>query len=666
MQLSTELFRALVRFLSDLPLLRDAAERERLVDWAFHQDRGPYQALAPLERETQPQYVTRLVRALEGQRCGAAGSEWALLVYLEVLHADLGGGDHAGELASYLGQLCAYEEARAIIAEAGLDPSAATLEEIVAFYFDELVYDFALTAREYVDLAGEQTTLPAAMLPRGAGRRRGREELQAVLGIGLGHVALDGEHSAHDTAARAPVESVREKLLTVARGVLLGEPGSGKSWTLRQLALDYAALWHAGQSAHVPIFVELRHFSGMAEEARQSFADFVCAEAGVLGPYLERLIAEGRVLFLLDALNEMPRHSPLDKRDLVGEVRRYLTDKPRFVLSCRVRDYQDDLGTLRPLEQLYLRDLTPPQIREVLRRRLGAETGEALWHTMGGSAGLLGFWQKVAEHGEEARFWEAGHEWKGVYSWDEGYRDWQRIHREGARLIPLCRNPFMSHLLCWVYVEGERQLPGSRAELFKGFISKLLEREAWYAVQRGEIWPEQATIEEALVRVARAMQDAAGTVIPMADLDPAPDLIAAAIAANLLVVEGEDIRFSHQLLQEYFAARTLLEAMDGGEPPLRFFGKTWWEAGVWRETTVILGEFLGEGARGPNRVAQWLAPVSPEVALQVILRNGEGLTVTDLEPDTRAVLLASAQAKMTEVDPRGRAAAYRVLALLEA
>ncbi len=33
----------------------------------------------------------------------------------------------------------------------------------------------------------------------------------------------------------------------------------------------------------------------------------------------------------------------------------------------------------------------------------------------------------------------------------------------------------------------------------------------------------------------------------------------------------------------------------------------------------------------PNRVARWIAPVSPEAVLNVILSNGEGLTPVDVE-----------------------------------
>lgn len=130
---------------------------------------------------------------------------------------------------------------------------------------------------------------------------------------------------------------------------------------------------------------------------------------------------------------------------------------------------------------------------------------------------------------------------------------------------------------------------------------------------------------------------------------------------------------SHQLLQEYFAVQVLLVTMNAAEAsahdPAQFFqdGEGWWDPGPWRETTVILGEFLADRAIGPNESLAGLHRPARRIALEVITRNGEGLTVeADLESATREALVASARKKSTEQDPRGRAAAWRVLSLLGA
>ncbi len=183
---------------------------------------------------------------------------------------------------------------------------------------------------------------------------------------------------------------------------------------------------------------------------------------------------------------------------------------------------------------------------------------------------------------------------------------------------------------------------------------------------------------DALTALARALQDGGRTVIApdaahaaIARADAA-DLTRAALDANILTTQGDDLKFAHQLLQEYFAAKVLLEKMTADEADktsaraAALFGAAWWQPGVWRETTIILGEFLGEGAAGANRAARWLAAVTPWTALEGITRHAAGLTVADVEPGTRAALIESARAKGAESDPVGRAAAYRVLGALAA
>ena len=145
-------------------------------------------------------------------------------------------------------------------------------------------------------------------------------------------------------------------------------------------------------------------------------------------------------------------------------------------------------------------------------------------------------------------------------------------------------------------------------------------------------------------------------------------LLDAALDTRLLREDGSQLAFEHQLFQEYFAARNLQEDLEAGRSPAKHFqaGAGWWDPHVWRETWVILGELLGGGAAGPNRVARWLADVSPEIGLEVILRSDAGFQTKDVELESRRLLVDSAWAKTTEAHPYGRAAAYRVLGLLDA
>ncbi|MCB9126685.1 MAG: SUMF1/EgtB/PvdO family nonheme iron enzyme [Ardenticatenales bacterium] len=646
---------------------RDASERKRIVNAAFYGD-PLLDACPPPDVGNPHRYTAELVRVLDNERAETQDGKLSLLVLLDYLATEPG-RDPDSEIAALADRLRNHQRALEIARKENLNPNE--LEELIHHHLDEIEHGYARMAKEYVDLAASQTERNVP-LPRNRYARMAdtSERLDPA------HLELLGLHQTAEASVPSPVDNVREALLKTPRGVLLGEPGSGKSWTMWRLALEYAAIWRgkrrdsvADRALLIPVVIRLQEFRGGTKERPQTFRAFVEGELGVLALHLDRLRREQRLIFLMDALNEMPRKGPRGA-DLVAEVRNFLRDEPHFLISCRVRDYRDDLGSLRPLAQMTLQPLTPPQIQQMLRLRLGDEQGAALWAEMGGSPALLDFWQKVLDKNEPQRFWQAE---KGVPSYTSVVSDaaWRKM-QSGARLIPLCRNPFMSFLVSRIYQTGEGALPSSRAGLFGDFVTLLLGREAKLAAKRGEPWAEgrSETLQGALVEVARAMQAANGTVLSRQETVVAvaedEGLIANAVAANLLVDNGSEIRFAHQLLQDYFALRILLEKMEAGESAAGFFGDAWWEAGIWRETVVMLGEFLGEGAAGPNRVARWLAPASPEVALEMILRNGAGLTLDDVEAATRDALLDSAHAKRSEANPHGRAAAYRVLALLDA
>ena len=235
------------------------------------------------------------------------------------------------------------------------------------------------------------------------------------------------------------------------------------------------------------------------------------------------------------------------------------------------------------------------------------------------------------------------------YDW-AARRAWQAIH-QGARLVLLARNPFLLGNLCRLYKDTGK-LPESRADLFAELTEVLLDHEIERCSTIKKPWPADAKdrVIAALTDVALAMQNAKETVIGREAAEEAIRyedrawLLCAALDARLLREDGEQVSFEHQLFQEYFAAKQLWEDLEAGRRPDGYFqaGAGWWDPHVWRETWVILGELLGDGAAGPNRVARWLAGISPEVGLEVVLRSGAGFGPQDVEPETRRLLVDSA------------------------
>ena len=73
------------------------------------------------------------------------------------------------------------------------------------------------------------------------------------------------------------VDDARVPLRETGRVLLLGEPGSGKTTTLLQLAVDMAQEAKADPTKKLPVFVPLRSYTG-----EQPFAEFVRGQMGIL------------------------------------------------------------------------------------------------------------------------------------------------------------------------------------------------------------------------------------------------------------------------------------------------------------------------------------------------------------------------------------------------
>lgn len=477
------------------------------------------------------------------------------------------------------------------------------------------------------------------------------------------------------------VQDARVPVRDLKRVILLGEPGAGKTTTLAQLAVDLArAAQAAPEIARIPVFIPLRQFNGETD-----FPTFVYKQTYNLGQAaFEALLKDGRVVLLLDALNEMPRKTP-DGRDLVAEVQDYLRDKPEWVVSCRVRDYQEDLRDLQDAAKVRLKPLDPPRIYAMIhkkfaeqyardpRLKVSAEDGEALWRAMHGSAALLKAWETFVACERAEAFW--GRSWPvnvkptGSGDWRNtpSYFDWQQMRSDRRRMLPLCRNPYITKLVCDLYAI-DKALPDNRGGLFNKLVDKLLERDRKAAMAVGAKWLPDEVIRDGLARIAFAM--GGGTELAVNEVerilielgDEVSLLLRLATGASLIEV-GEAVRFTHQLLQEYFASEVLGALVDAKTDPQTLWPpENWWQPTGREETAIILAGVRGD----PESVARWIAPAQPELAVELLTQPDFGLDLNALDDSTRTAILTSAHAKTAESDPIPRAAAYRVLGLLNA
>ncbi len=415
---------------------------------------------------------------------------------------------------------------------------------------------------------------------------------------------------------RVPVSDLREAIRQHRRVVLLGEPGSGKTTTLWDLAYHHACEAQVNVQAPLPIFVPLGGYTGP-----EPALEYVKAQAGALGPHLTILEQDKRVLLLLDALNEMP---PVGYHERVRRIQALLSefhDAPA-VVTCRALDYVEALD----LHKLEIQPLGPLRQRGFMENYLGPERGESLFWQIAGMD-VADAWRVWREDGKTFKaFWTAKTT-SGAFRWKPQYKSWERL-RDGQMpsLLALGRNPYMLFMMVQVYLAGDGIIAGNRGQLFADFSSVLMERERRRVAP--SLWPGDAVLRRALVALAFAMQRTGkrGTAVDpdWAKQQMAVDghdpvwLLHLARRASLLDLEGSKVRFVHQLVQEYFAAVALGERMAAGEDLRGYWPNGWVDPTGWEETVVLLAGIQ----RDMTPLVKQVLVANPPLAARCIAESG--------------------------------------------
>ncbi len=349
---------------------------------------------------------------------------------------------------------------------------------------------------------------------------------------------------------RVPIPDIRDAVQRYSAFILKGLPGGGKTTVLQRLALDQAlARLHDPDAAWLPLWVRLA-----AQKSDETPDEFLARMWRLENPggdshaELIQALHGGRLCILCDGLNEASRERFRERTDEWRVFAETLPAGNRLIFSCRSQDYGGELA----VQQVEIDPLSDEQIEDFSRRYLGDTAGMAFWNALQG------------EHGT---------------------------------LLPLARTPFYLKMMVEEFAAGG-QLPAVRARLLTGFTEKLFGRE----LRRNHPdWIEPAAQHLALSQLAFAMQAIGeGTQVDRAwALDVLPEQVAmpdgadvatppAAIlrlahAATLLgdAAAGDSrerqIRFSHHLLQEYFAAGEMLWRLRLGEGL----------AGLWRAPSRV-------------------------------------------------------------------------------
>ena len=422
---------------------------------------------------------------------------------------------------------------------------------------------------------------------------------------------------------REPVDDLRTAVAEHRRIVLLGDPGSGKTTTLWRLAYDYGNAARADGRAVLPLLVPL---GGYTDDG--PFDAYLARHLGPLAPYLETYRASARLILLLDGLNEMPRAGYAERVNRIRDVLDRYPDEI-VVVTCRALDYVD-VARLERLQEVEVSPLDGTRIQIFLHNYLGETAGERLFWAMAGDEpyALWDTWQRAG--GTWEAFWTAEEMPEEVYSRTSVSQDklWARLRKEPPPLLALGRNPYLLLMTAQVYASAGGKLPANRARLFAAFVDTLLGREK---KRHPEGWIEAGRQKDGLAALAYAMQAERGrgttvehgwAVTRLGQAVPGCDagrLLYLATSATLLDADDATVRFYHQLLQEYFAAREMGRRVAAGEALDRYWPpQRWWEPSGWEETTILLAGMEPDA----STLLERLAAVNPVVAARCLVEGG--------------------------------------------
>ncbi|HKH44795.1 MAG TPA: DUF4062 domain-containing protein, partial [Thermoanaerobaculia bacterium] len=147
--------------------------------------------------------------------------------------------------------------------------------------------------------------------------------------------------------------------------LLLGEPGSGKTIALLELARGLARIARKDPAAPVPVVFNLSSWEGDDQRLDGWMAQELHKRYGANEEAAKGWIAQNQILPLLDGLDEIPSKNA--RSSCVKAINDHLEDKglqnPGMAVTCHWHVYRELPGRLHRLETaVLLRPLTPAQV----------------------------------------------------------------------------------------------------------------------------------------------------------------------------------------------------------------------------------------------------------------------------------------------------------------
>ncbi|MBN3927041.1 MAG: HEAT repeat domain-containing protein [Nostoc sp. NMS4] len=305
--------------------------------------------------------------------------------------------------------------------------------------------------------------------------------------------------------------------------LLVGRPGSGKSTALERLLWEEAQKGKQGEANQkIPVLVELRRYKTSVLDLIRDFLTRYNLDLNSIE--IESLLFRGQFLLLVDGLNELPNDEA--RRDLDGFRQKYRRLTP-MIFTTRYLGVGGDLGIEKKLE---MQPLTEPQMQHFVRAYL-PEVGDEMLRQLAG------------------------------------------------RLRELAETPLLLWMLCEVF-NSDKQIPTSLGVLFRVFSGEYHKLKGDVPIAEGlRNWQADLLQHLALVMMQGDNLTELRLTIPK---QKARNVLATFLQNKVAFSEScarewledllkyhliqlrtdNEIEFRHQLIQEYYAAESLLLQLD--------------------------------------------------------------------------------------------------------
>ncbi|PAX60640.1 HEAT repeat domain-containing protein [Brunnivagina elsteri] len=336
---------------------------------------------------------------------------------------------------------------------------------------------------------------------------------------------------------RVPVlEGICKYLAESNHVLLIGKPGSGKSTALTRLLLEKCRdaihrvfytpgeihpISQSGELPQIPVLIELRYWQNSVFQLIEAF--FNQHELPLTENEIKSLLSQRKLLLLVDGLNELPSE---EARRQVAAFRRGEFSQTPMIFTTRDLGIGGDLGIKKKLEML---PLTESQMRQFVLAYL-PEQGEEL---------LRQLRDRVREFGQTPLL---------LWMLCELFRQQNSIPANLGMVFRLFTQGYENRVKQDVPIKSDRN-----------WWKPLLEHLAFVMMQGKPATEFRVTIPKQEVKMV--FQKFLQEKVAYAD-DFALRCLDDLLNHHLIEVgSGEQIQFRHQLLQEYYAAESLLRLL---------------------------------------------------------------------------------------------------------